>query len=53
MEFKEYALDLGFELNENIYFKQKKDYFLYLKNWKYLTLNIPSIYIPVMGKNNK
>lgn len=53
MEFKEYALDLEFELNENIYFKQKKDYFLYLKNWKYLTLNIPSIYIPVMGKINK
>ena len=24
MEFKEYALDLEFELNENIYFKQKK-----------------------------
>jgi len=47
MEFKEYALDLEFELNENIYFKQKKDYFLYLKNWKYFMLSIPSLYIPI------
>ena len=50
MEIKEYAEKIGFSLIKGIYVKEIDNYILYLGNWDYFMLTIPSIFIPLKGK---
>ena len=50
MEIKEYAEKIGFSLIKGIYVKEVDNYILYLGNWDYFMLNIPSIFIPLKEK---
>ena len=47
MKFKDYAKDLGFEDKNNIYVKEVNGYTVYLKNFQYIILQVPSFYIPL------
>ena len=47
MKYDEYALDLGFKKLGKIYTLESNGYNMYLKDWEYSLLNVPSIFIPL------
>ncbi len=47
MKFENYASKIGFSKEEGIFIRKEKDFLIYLKNWQYLVINIPSFFIPV------
>lgn len=47
MKYDDYIEGLGFKRNKNIYVMEKDGYYIYLKDWQYMVLNIPSFYIPL------
>ena len=53
MKFDDYAISLGFTKNKNVYTLEVNDFKLYLKNYQYMILAIPSIFIPLNKPLNK
>lgn len=47
MKYCDYALDLGFTKNKNIYVMEHNGFKIYLKDFQYMVLSIPSFYIPL------
>lgn len=47
MKYDLYASDLGFKKIDNVWTLEYNGYLLYLKDWNYMVLNIPSFYIPL------
>ena len=47
MKFKDYATYLGFEEKNNIFVKEVNGYTIYLKNYQYIILEVPSFFIPL------
>ena len=47
MKYDDYIEGLGLKRNKNIYVMEKDGYYIYLKDWQYMVLNIPSFYIPL------
>lgn len=47
MKYDEYAESLGFLKHKNVYVMEMEGFQIYLKDWQYLVLSIPSFYIPV------
>ena len=45
MDYQEIAKQLFFEKKEGIFVKKINEYYLYLKDWEYMVLNIPSIFV--------
>ena len=45
MDYQEIAKQLSFEEKEGIFVKKINEYYLYLKDWEYMVLNIPSIFV--------
>ena len=47
MKYDDYATLLGFQKIKNVYVLNKEGYSIYLRDWQYMVLNIPSFYIPL------
>ncbi len=47
MKYDDYAAMLGFQKIKNVYVLNKEGYSIYLRDWQYMVLNIPSFYIPL------
>ena len=47
MKFEEYAEKIDFELENKVYQRDIKGYKIYLKNYQYMVLSVPSFYIPL------
>ncbi|MCR5232151.1 MAG: hypothetical protein K6B64_05845 [Acholeplasmatales bacterium] len=47
MKFEEYAENIGFTLDNKVYQRDIKGYKIYLKNYQYMILSVPSFFIPL------
>ncbi len=47
MKYDDYALDLGFKKIGDVYYMEANGFIVYLKDWQYSMLKIPSFYIPL------
>lgn len=47
MKYEEYAEKIGFKKEGKIFVKEVDGFKMYLKNWQYIVLSIPSFYIPL------
>ena len=47
MKYSDYAEGLGFIKNKNIYVMEYEGFQIYLKDWQYMVLSIPSFFIPL------